>query len=243
MNNYQFNGGMIFTPYGQQWFKRLIAGISQPQPAALMLGVYDWEDRLFQRIQQPLYQMPINQGSQLLEHVSTEFKECAVIDESGQTLAVSPLDVAIQNKAGMVESLRFNVIWQASAGNQAAANESQSLNWSDSVFQRSPVGTDPDLLALIDSVDTTTASDLPGLGDQEWSTEFSTRKVEPFNEGETVPPETIERTPDTEISAPLGIAVRQLNNTRAGWRIPKQRLNVSLSPGLYLHIYKHTRLF
>ncbi len=244
INTYTFDGGMKLTPYGRIWFKTLLSGVNRTPVVSLQLGTYNWDKQLYQRVQQPVVTLSANALGQLIDNGDYQFTEAGLLDENGQTIAVTPLDVQMSNQTGLLEYLRWKVLIQPATSRMAEKLVSVS-------FQNSVCRLINGEMNCNDHATERPDYELSTADDEEWAEapEGTQNVGELFDRAE---PE--DATPQSETSGPLealeptdsiyttiSFASRWGQRVKAGWKLPKTRLYAGAEPGFYLHILKTTR--
>ncbi len=236
MNHYTFNRGMILTPYGRIWLRSLLSGVMRLSPLTLQLGQYRWESKRFERVQQPVRELPVRNGSVLLSNLNEHYTEAGLLDAAGQTLAVCPLEVACCNAEGVIEFLRWRLLLQSSSSRLDQMIPAPKFD--GSVYKLGGGNVDPVPMPL----------ELPKNPDDTFATApAGTQRVEELfdrapnkNNNVVDPIEMIQ--PDASIHTSVGFASRWGMRVRAGWKLPRTRLFLGVEPGIYLHVLKTTRL-
>lgn len=226
---YLFNSSMTLTPFGRGWLRNLLSAIGQHQPLELQLGTHDWGNKLYQKVQAPVRNMVINQGSVLLPRATERYTEAGLVTVSGQTLAVTSLDVEQLNDVGICEQLRCAVLIQPAGFASRSAQDAP---------------------AFVNSI----KPPVVVVPNTEWSAggcrringtvicdDSATPPPPPEPEPEQPEPEQ----PNVADTIPfyVGFGTREARHTRAGWRLPRQQLYIGVNPGIVLHILKTTRLY
>lgn len=242
MRTYTVNQGMILTPVGQAWLRSLLSNIGQFPPLTLELGTFEWGNAVYQRVQRPILSIPANAGSILLDRLTERYTEAGIVNQAGQTLAVTTLDVSQNNAPGLFELLRLRVL--VHTGTTRRDQKTPAVKFANSTCR---------LVAGVMDCDQAAAAGgyvpLNLIPDPELATEAPPGWVPPGQKTATAAsddpdlPVPALLSPTDSIGVNVGIGSRWGMRVHAGWRLPRSRMWMGIEPGIYLHIMKTTRFY